>query len=97
MGSEMCIRDRDVAKNLHINIATAGHLISAYALGVCVGAPMLILARKFPLKRILMGLVAIVMIGNICASLAPNYWVMLVARFISGGGFLKSRTCRIRG
>ena len=45
---------------------------------------MLILARKFPLKRILMGLVAIVMIGNICASLAPNYWVMLVARFISG-------------
>ena len=74
----------DVAKNLHINIATAGHLISAYALGVCVGAPMLILARKFPLKRILMGLVAIVMIGNICASLAPNYWVMLVARFISG-------------
>ena len=74
----------DVAKNLHISIATAGHLISAYALGVCVGAPMLILARKFPLKRILMGLVAIVMIGNICASLAPNYWVMLVARFISG-------------
>lgn len=74
----------DVAKNLHISIATAGHLISAYALGVCVGAPMLILARKFPLKRVLMGLVAIVMIGNICASLAPNYWVMLVARFISG-------------
>ena len=74
----------DIAKNLHISIATAGHLISAYALGVCVGAPMLVLARKFPLKQILMGLVAIIMIGNVCASLAPNYWVMLVARFISG-------------
>ena len=32
----------DIAKDLHISIATAGHLISAYALGVCVGAPMLI-------------------------------------------------------
>lgn len=74
----------DVAKDLHISIATAGHLISAYALGVCIGAPMLILARKFPLKHILLGLVAVIMIGNICASLAPNYWIMLVARFISG-------------
>lgn len=35
----------DIAKDLHISIATAGHLISAYALGVCVGAPMLIIAQ----------------------------------------------------
>ena len=73
-----------VAKDLGISIVTAGHLISAYALGVCVGAPMLILARKYPLKRILLVLVAIIMTGNICAAAAPNYWVLLVARFISG-------------
>lgn len=73
-----------VAADLHISIPTAGHLISAYALGVCAGAPMLTLARKLPLKNILLGLVAIMMVGNIFASLSPNYGTMLVARFISG-------------
>lgn len=74
----------DVASDLHVSIAEAGHLISAYALGVCVGAPMLILARKYPLKRILLVLVAVIMAGNVCAALAPNYWMLMSARFISG-------------
>ena len=74
----------DIAADMHISIATAGHLISAYALGVCVGAPVLILARKYPLKHILLGLVVLIMLGNTCAALAPNYWVMLFARFLSG-------------
>ena len=74
----------DVAKDLGISIPTAGHFISAYALGVCVGAPVLTLARKYPLKHILLVLVTLIMVGNICAALAPNYWVLLAARFISG-------------
>ena len=74
----------DVAKDLGISISVAGHFISAYALGVCVGAPVLILARKHPLKHILLVLVTLMMIGNTCAALAPNYWVLLLARFISG-------------
>ena len=74
----------DVAKDLGISIPTAGHFISAYALGVCVGAPVLTLARKYPLKHILLVLVTVIMIGNICAAMAPNYWVLLAARFISG-------------
>jgi DHA1 family arabinose polymer transporter-like MFS transporter len=74
----------DVAKDLGISIPTAGHFISAYALGVCVGAPVLTLARKYPLKHILLVLVTLIMIGNICAAMAPNYWVLLIARFISG-------------
>ena len=74
----------DVAKDLGISIPTAGHFISAYALGVCVGAPVLTLARKYPLKHILLVLVTLIMIGNICAAMAPNYWVLLAARFISG-------------
>ena len=41
----------DVAKDLGISIPMAGHFISAYALGVCVGAPVLTLARKYPLKQ----------------------------------------------
>ncbi len=73
-----------IAEGLQVSIPMAGHLISAYALGVCAGAPMLVLARKFPLKNTLLGLVALMMIGNLCAAVAPNYWVMMVARFISG-------------
>ncbi|MDD6209335.1 MAG: MFS transporter AraJ [Bacteroidales bacterium] len=74
----------DVAADLQIDIATAGHLISAYALGVCTGAPMLVLVRKHPLKHILLALVAVIMIGNTLAAFSPNYWFMMVARFISG-------------
>lgn len=74
----------DVAHDFGISISKAGHFISAYALGVCVGAPMLILARKHPLKRILLILVTLIMVGNISAALAPNYWILLLARFISG-------------
>ena len=46
----------DVARDLKISIPAAGHFISAYALGVCVGAPVLTLARKYPLKHILPGI-----------------------------------------
>ena len=67
----------DVAKDLGVSIPVAGHFISAYALGVCVGAPTLILARKHPLKHILLALVTLIMVGNICAAMAPNYWVLL--------------------
>lgn len=74
----------DVAKDLGIGLPTAGHFISAYALGVCVGAPVLVLARKFPLKKILLCLVCIIMAGNLLAALSPNYLCMLLARFISG-------------
>lgn len=73
-----------VANDLHISIAKAGHLISAYALGVCVGAPTLIIARKHPLKHILLALVTLIIVGNVCAAMAPNYWFLMLARFISG-------------
>lgn len=73
-----------VAKDLQVSIPTAGHLISAYALGVCAGAPMLTLARKLPLKNTLLGLVVLMMVGNICAALSPTFWFMIAARFVSG-------------
>lgn len=73
-----------VASDFEISIAKAGHFISAYALGVCCGAPVLILARKRPLKQILMALVTLIIVGNLCASLAPNYWILMLGRFVSG-------------
>ncbi len=75
----------DVARNLDISIPVAAHFISAYAIGVCVGAPFLVLvARKRPLKQILLVLVAVFTFGNLLSCVAPNYHAMLATRFISG-------------
>lgn len=74
-----------VAAGLHISIPQAGHLISAYALGVCVGAPlMVIVAHRRPLKQILLELVALIAVGNLCAAAAPGYWSLMAMRFVSG-------------
>ena len=75
----------NVAHDLNISIPEAGHFISAYAIGVCVGAPLTVfVARTRPLKQILLGLVAIYVIGNLCAALSPEYWTLLLMRFVSG-------------
>ena len=75
----------DIARSLGVSIPEAGHLISAYALGVCFGAPLMVLvARKRPLKQILLVLTALIILGNLCAALAPNYWMLLAMRFVSG-------------
>lgn len=75
----------DIARSLGVSIPEAGHLISAYALGVCFGAPLTVLvARTRPLKQILLVLTALIAVGNLCASLAPNYWMLMAMRFVSG-------------
>ncbi len=74
----------NVADSLQISIVTAGHLISAYSLGVAIGAPGLILLRRWPMKRLLLMLVTIMCAGNICAALAPSYFMLLCSRFLSG-------------
>lgn len=74
----------DVAKGLDISIIQAGHLISAYALGVCCGAPLLTVAHKYSPKTILMGLACMMLLGAILCSIAPSYYVLLVSRFIAG-------------
>lgn len=79
------------AEGLGISIAKAGHLISAYALGVCFGAVALVfLSRGKPLKTLLIALMAVMCAGNLLAVFAPNYELMMMARFISGlphGGY----------
>lgn len=74
----------DVAKSLDISVVKAGHLISAYSLGVAIGAPGLILLRKWPLKRLMLLLACMIAIGNLGASVSPNFICLLCSRFLSG-------------
>ncbi|MDO9396019.1 MAG: MFS transporter [Herbiconiux sp.] len=64
--------------------ATAGYLVSAYALGVVVGAPTIAaLAARWPRKRLLIALVAVFVIGNLLSALLPSFGLVLAARFLS--------------
>lgn len=74
----------EVASSLSISIPQGGHLISAYALGVAVGAPLLIVGYRFKPKSVLLFLALVMFAGAVLSVLAPNYWLFLVARFISG-------------
>ncbi|MGH8782011.1 MFS transporter [Paraburkholderia sp.] len=73
------------AQGLGIDAPTAGHVISAYALGVVVGAPALaVLGARVDRRQLLILLMGLFVIGNGLSALAPNYQWMLVFRFISG-------------
>lgn len=74
----------DVASGLGISVVEAGHFISAYSLGVAVGAPLLIVLRRMPLKRLMMLLAATVFVGNLAAALSPGYHALLCARLVAG-------------
>lgn len=73
-----------VAADLGVSVATTGLLISGYALGVFVGAPVLTLAtRKLPRKQVLILLMAIFTLGNIACALAPSYGLLMAARIVT--------------
>lgn len=73
-----------VANELDVSIVKAGNLISAYSAGVAVGASGLILLRRWPLKRLMLLLAAMIAAGNAAAALSPGFYTLLVARFVSG-------------
>lgn len=73
-----------VAADLQVSIAAAGLLISGYALGVFVGAPLLTAATsRMPRKAVLVALMVVFTIGNLACALAPNYTVLMIARVIT--------------
>jgi DHA1 family inner membrane transport protein len=73
-----------VAADLQVSIAAAGLLISGYALGVFVGAPLLTaLTGRMPRKTVLVALMVIFTIGNLVCALAPDYTVLMTARVIT--------------
>lgn len=75
----------DIAKDLRITIPEAGHLISAYALGVVIGAPLLVaIAGSYPPKKILMVLMIMFTGFNALSAFAPDYTTMFVARLLAG-------------
>ncbi|MFF8590266.1 MFS transporter [Streptomyces sp. NPDC015220] len=75
----------DVADDLDISIPAAGHLVSAYALGVVIGAPLLAaLTSKLSRRGVLIGLMALFVAGNALSALAPGHYWLLAARFLSG-------------
>ncbi|MBA0882585.1 MFS transporter [Flavobacterium undicola] len=75
----------DIAKNLNISIPVAGHLISAYALGVVIGAPLLvIITRNYPPKKTLLILASMITVFNTLSIIAPNYGFLFAVRLLSG-------------
>jgi DHA1 family inner membrane transport protein len=73
------------APALGIDAPTAGHVISAYALGVVVGAPLLaVLGAKMSRRSLLIALMALFALGNALSAFAPGYHSMLLFRFLSG-------------
>ncbi|HWW38959.1 MFS transporter [Pedobacter sp.] len=75
----------DIAKDLSITIPQAGHLISAYALGVVIGAPLLIvIAGSYPPKKILIALMIMFTAFNALSAFAPGYHTLFIARLLAG-------------
>src|SRR5690606_4635597 len=80
-----------IAEGAGVSIPMAGHTISAYALGVVVGSPLIALgAAKLPRRAVLIVLMLVFTVGNALTALAPTYELLIVARFLAGlphGGF----------
>ncbi|WP_342320647.1 MFS transporter AraJ [Kosakonia sp. BYX6] len=75
----------ELANNVGITIPSAGHMISAYAAGVVIGAPIMALfSSRFSLKSTLLFLVALCLIGNAIFTFSSSYLMLVIGRLISG-------------
>jgi DHA1 family inner membrane transport protein len=75
----------DVATDVGVSIPTAGGLVSAYALGVVIGAPLLtVAATRLPRKGALLLFMAWFVVGNVVSALAPTYGLLFAARVFAG-------------
>lgn len=74
-----------IAADLGVSLPSAGLLVSLYALGVAIGAPVLTaLTGRVPRKTLLVALMALFTLGNLVAFLAPGYGALIVARVLTG-------------
>lgn len=74
----------NVAADLGVSIPSAGMLVSGYALGVVVGAPILaVLTSRMPRKAALLALMAVFIIGNALCAIAPDYATLMAARVVT--------------
>lgn len=73
-----------IAEGVNVSIPTAGMLVSAYAIGVMVGAPLMTLAlSRWSRRKALIALMAIFTMGNLLSAIAPNYTTLLLARLVT--------------
>lgn len=73
-----------IAEGVHVTIPTAGMLVSAYAIGVMIGAPLMTLAlARWSRRTALIALMSIFTLGNLLSSLAPDYTTLLLARLVT--------------
>jgi DHA1 family inner membrane transport protein len=73
-----------VAGNLHVSIPEAGWLVSGYALGVFIGAPIMAIAtQKLPPRNALLILMGIFILGNLMCALATGYTILMLARILT--------------
>ncbi|MFP2961140.1 MFS transporter [Myxococcus sp. 1LA] len=73
-----------IAGDLGVSIPAAGLLVSAYAFGVLVGAPVMTLTTgRVPRRTLLVGLMGIFTLGNLLSALAPEYWTLMAARVVT--------------
>ncbi|MDC7711900.1 MFS transporter [Vogesella indigofera] len=74
-----------IAASLQVSLPSAGLLVSLYALGVAIGAPVLTaLSSRLPRKPLLLGLMALFTVGNLVAWQAPGYQALMAARVLTG-------------
>ena len=74
----------DVARDLAVSIPAAGMLVSAYALGVTIGAPIVAIAvANLPRKKALLSLIGVFIVGNVLCATAPGYAVLMAARIVT--------------
>lgn len=77
----------EVAADLGVSIPNAGFLVTGYALGVVIGAPIIAIATaSLPRKPVLTGLAMLFVIGNLFCAVAPNYWMLMMARVVTAFG-----------
>lgn len=75
----------NVADDLGVTVPAAGHLVSAYAIGVVVGAPLLAaVGVRIPRRRMLIALMGLFTVGNLASALAPDYGTLLAGRVLAG-------------
>ncbi|RDI53000.1 MFS transporter [Nocardia mexicana] len=75
----------EVAPDLAVPVSSAGQLVTAYALGMIVGGPVVtVLTARVPRRRLIIGLVGFAVLANLASALAPGYPILLVTRFAAG-------------
>jgi DHA1 family inner membrane transport protein len=75
----------DIADGVDVSIPSAGHVISAYAIGVVIGSPVIAaLGARLPRRALAMALMTAFVVGNALSALAPGYGSLVLARFVAG-------------